>query len=75
VQQVAAAQAEAAFRVVLDLLTIPIARTPKSMLITTVITITATLEFTLIPIIITIVMRTMAQMLLNRLVSNRTPNV
>ncbi len=74
-QQVAAAQAEAAFRVVLDLLTIPIARTPKSMLITTVITITATLEFTLIPIIITIVMRTMAQMLLNRLVSNRTPNV
>ena len=76
-----AAEAEAALQGALIVLvvgaTLPlhIARTVMSMQITTVITITATSEFTLTPIIITIVMRTMVQVLLNRLVSSRTPNV
>ena len=76
-----AAEAEAALQGVLIVLVVgatlplPIARTVMSMQITTVITITATSEFMLTPIIITIVMRTMVQVLLNRLVSSRTPNV
>ncbi len=76
-----AAEAEAALQGALIVLVVgatlplPIARTVMSMQITTVITITATSEFMLTPIIITIVMRTMVQVLLNRLVSSRTPNV
>ena len=79
-EEVVAAEAEAALQGALIVLVgatlpLPIARTVMSMLITTVITITATSEFMLTPIIITIVMRTMVQVLLNRLVSSRTPNV